>query len=514
MSRRRWWWLPGIVVSLFGLTLQLGITVDSQQRWARIVILHTNDTHGHLLPFSYPEGIDPNSQEAQLPYKHDIGGIARRATLLRQLRQQFQGETLVVDCGDFMDGTPFSLHYFGEADITAMNACGYDYATLGNHEFSNSLPQVQKLIRMARFPYVCANARLRATGTPLCHPYLVVERNGLRLALFGLIVRDTQNYRGAREGVEILDPYAVAAQLVPQLRQQADVVILLSHLGIETDMELARRVPGIDVIVGGHSHTRLMQPRFVPWDKPLSKSVMGLNGTVIVQAHQWGGELGRLEIFAYRDRETHRWALVAYKGELIPITRQIPEDPAVTRVVNRYWKPIARQYGRIVGIATDDFVQRGDDLAEYHLVSDAIRAIMGSDFDIQNLYGVRIQLAKGPITYYDLARMLPFGNTVVRFEIKGAQLKQLLEQQRPTCSANLRYRVENGRLVEATLNGEPIRDDALYRGTTNSYFADRYLKPMNIPFVDTGRKRLDVVAEYIRQQKQISPMFDGRRIVR
>jgi 2',3'-cyclic-nucleotide 2'-phosphodiesterase (5'-nucleotidase family) len=514
MERRRWWWLPSVVVSLLGITVQVGISVDSPSRWARIVILHTNDTHGHLFPFSYPEGLDPNSQEAQLPVKHDIGGVARRATLLHRLRQQFRDQTLVVDCGDFMDGTPFSLHYLGEADIAAMNACGYEYATLGNHEFSNSLVQVQKLLRMARFPYVCANARLRATGEPLCPPYLIIERNGLRLALFGLIVRDTQNYRGAREGVDILDPLEVARELVPQLRQQADLVILLSHLGIETERVLAQQVPGIDVIVGGHSHTRLAQPLFVEWSKPLTKGVMGLNGTVIVQAHQWGGELGQLELLCYRDRDTGRWEPVAYKGQLIPVTRDIPEDPQVAKVVNRYWKPIARQYGHIVGIATDDFVQRGDDLTQYYLVSDAIRAVMGSEFDIQNLYGVRIQLAKGPISYYDLARMLPFGNTVVRFEITGRALKQLLEQQRPTCSANLRYRVENGKLVEATLNGEPIRDEAVYRGTTNSYFADRYLKPLNIPFVDTGRKRLDVVAEYIQRQRQVSPQFDGRRAVR
>jgi 2',3'-cyclic-nucleotide 2'-phosphodiesterase (5'-nucleotidase family) len=514
MERRRWWWLPGVVASLFGITVQLGITVDSPSRWARLVILHTNDTHGHLLPFSYPEGLDPNSPEAQLPFRHEIGGVARRATLLHRLRQQFRDQTLVVDCGDFMDGTPFSLHYFGEADIAVMNACGYDYATLGNHEFSNRLAQVQKLLRMARFPFVCANARLRATGEPLCPPYLIIERNGLRIALFGLIVRDTQHYRGAREGVDILDPLEVARQLVPPLRQQADLVILLSHLGIETERMLAQQVPGIDVIVGGHSHTRLAQPLFVEWTKPLAKGVMGLNGTVLVQAHQWGGELGQLELICYRDGETGRWEPVAYKGQLIPITRDLPEDPQVAKVVNRYWKPIARQYGRIVGIATDDFVQRGDDLAHYYLVSDATRAVMGSEFDLQNLYGVRIQLAKGPISYYDLARMMPFGNTVVRFEITGRALKQLLEQQRPTCSANLRYRVESGKLIEATLNGEPLRNEAIYKGTTNSYFADRYLKPLNIPFVDTGRKLLDVVAESLQRQRQVSPQFDGRRIVR
>ncbi len=514
MERRRWWWLPGVVVSLFGITVQLSLAVDSTSRWARIVILHTNDTHGHLFPFSYPEGLDPNSPEAQLPVKHEIGGTARRATLLHRLRQQFRDQTLVVDCGDFMDGTPFSLHYFGEADVAVMNACGYDYATLGNHEFNNSLAQVQKLIRTARFPFMCANARLRATGEPLCPPYLIIERNGLRLALFGLIVRDTQHYRAAREGVDILDPLEVARQLVPQLRQQADLVILLSHLGIETERALAQQVPGIDVIVGGHSHTRLTQPLFIEWTQPLAKGVTGLNGTVMVQAHQWGGELGQLELICYRDRDTGRWEPVAYRGQLIPVTRDIPNDPQVAKVVERYWKPIARQYSRIVGIATDDFVQHGDDLAQYYLVSDALRAVMGSEFDIQNLYGVRIQLAKGAISYYDLARMLPFGNTVVRFEITGRALKQLLEQRRPTCSANLRYRIEGGKLMEATLNGEPIRDEAIYKGTTNSYFADRYLKPLNVPFVDTGRKALDVLAEYIQQQRQVSPQFDGRRMVR
>ncbi len=511
MSRSKGWWLPGVVASLVGLTLQITLAVDSGQRWARIVILHTNDTHGHLLPFSYPQGIDPNSQEAQLPYKHDIGGIARRATLIRQLRQQYRDQTLVVDCGDFMDGTPFSLHYFGEADVAAMNACGYDYATLGNHEFSNTLAQVQKLIRMARFTFVCANARLRRTGQLLVPPSVIIERNGLRIALFGLIVQDTQNYRGAREGVDILDPFEVAQQLVPQLRQQADVVILLSHLGIETELELARRVPGIDVIVGGHSHTRLPEPRFVAWG---TNEIFALNGTLVVQAHQWGGELGRLDLICYRAPDTGRWRVVAYKGQLIPITRAIPEDPQVARVVARYWKPLAARYGRVVGYAADDFVQRGDDLAEYYLVSDAVRAMMNSDFDLQNLYGIRIQLAKGAITYYDLARMMPFGNTVVRFEITGRALKQILERQRPTCSANLRYRVENGRLIEATLNGEPIRDDATYRGTTNSYFAERYLKPSGITLIDTKQVMLDVVADYIRRQRTVSPSYDGRRVVR
>lgn len=499
-----------LTLSLLGLSLRLGFALDPSERWLRVTILHTNDTHGHLLPFSYPEGIASESPASQMSYKQNIGGIARRATLIKQLRQSLHGQTLVIDAGDYMDGTPFSLEFLGEADVACMNAVGYDFATLGNHEFSNRLTQIKKLLDMGQFTPVLANARLRQNGQPLCPPYVIVERFGLKIALFGLIVRDTQNYRGAREGVDILDPFETARQVVPQLRAQADLVILISHLGYEDDQRLAREVSGIDVIVGGHSHTRLVEPTFVEWGK---KDAPNLGGTVIVQAHQWGGELGRLDLIFWRNPDTQRWELVAYKGQLIPITHAIPEDPDARKVLDRYWKRIAKRYGRIVGIAEADFVQRGDDYAHYHLVSDAIRAIFDSDFDVQNMHGVRIELAKGAISYYDLARMLPFGNTIVRFEIRGRDLKTLLERHRPAVSG-IRYRVENGKLVEATLNGEPIQDDKLYKGTTNSYFADRVLKEMGIPYADTGRKRLDVVADYIRKAKRVAPTYDGRRIVR
>lgn len=503
---RRWW----LTFSLLGLSLHCGFALDPSGRWLRLTILHTNDTHGHLLPFSYPEGIAPESPASQLAHKKNIGGVTRRAMLINELRRTLHGQTLVIDVGDYMDGTPFSLEFLGEADVACMNAIGYDFATLGNHEFSNRLPQIKKLLEIGRFTTLLANARLRNSAQPLCPPYVMIERFGLKIALFGLIVKDTQNYRGAREGVEILDPFETARRVVPQLRAQADLVILISHLGYEDDQRLAREVPGIDVIVGGHSHTRLEEPTFVEWGK---KEAPNLGGTVIVQAHQWGGELGRLDLMFWHKPDTQRWELVAYKGQLIPITHAIPEDPDTRKVLDRYWKRIAKRYGRIVGIAEDDFVQRGDDYAHYHLVCDALRATLQSDFDVQNMHGVRIELAKGTISYYDLARMLPFGNTIVRFEIRGRDLKTLLDRHRPAVSG-IRYRVEGGKLVEATLNGEPIQDDMLYKGTTNSYFADKVLKEMGVPYADTGRKRLDVVADYIRKAKRVAPAYDGRRSVR
>ncbi|MCS6922806.1 MAG: bifunctional metallophosphatase/5'-nucleotidase, partial [Fimbriimonadales bacterium] len=406
--------------------------------------------------------------------------------------------------------TPFSLEYRGEADVACMNACGYDFATLGNHEFSNPLDEVLRLVRMGRFETVCANLRYRDTGEPLVPPYRIIQIGELRVALFGLVITDTQNYRGARERVLVTNPLETARQLVPQLRQQADLVILISHLGIADDERLAREVPGIDVIVGGHSHTRLAQPRFIEWQQ---KAPVNLGGTIIVQAHQWGGELGRLDLLFWRNIDTQRLELVGYKGQLIPITIDLPDCPETKRTLDRYWKRIAGKYGRVVGEATDDFVQRGDDFAHYYLVGDAVRAMLGVEFDLQNMFGIRIELPRGPIRYYDLARMMPFGNTIVRFEITGRDLKRLLTEQRPTVSG-IRYRLENRQLVEATINGQPIEDDRLYKGTTNSYFAERYLKPLGISYADTGKVLLDVVAEYIRKQRRVSPVYDGRRVVR
>lgn len=500
----------GWFLALFGFLLQVGISVDSDQRWARVVILHTNDTHGNLLPFSYPENIAPDTQEAKLAFKSDIGGVARRATLLQQLRQELLGQTLTVDCGDFMDGTPFSLRYKGSADVAVMNACGYEYATLGNHEFNNTLTQVKKLIKEAKFTFVGANVIDRKTGKTLCTPYAIAERDGVKIALFGLVTTDTRTYPAAEEGVDIPDAVESARQIVPELRRQADLVVLLSHLGIQEEESLARRVPGIDVIVGGHSHTRLTEARFIDWNM---KDAPNLGGTLLVQAHQWGGELGRLDLLIGRDPETQKWRLMAYKYQLLPITDEIPEDPKTAKVVERYWKPLAKQYGEVVARATDDFVQRGDDLAHYYLVGDCVRAEMGSQLDFQNVSGIRIQLARGTITRYDLAKMMPFGNTVVKFEIKGRELKEILQRRRPTVSG-IRYRLDNGQLTEAMVGGLPIDDDGVYTGTTNSYFARMYLKPLNVDYMDTGEDMLEVVARHLRKVKEVSPAFDGRRVIK
>jgi 5'-nucleotidase / UDP-sugar diphosphatase len=132
-----------------------------------LTILHTNDTHGRLMSFSYPTVATPGSEFADVLVRTNIGGIARRATLAKRLREELgrQGTTVwMMHAGDFSDGTPFSIEYHGEADAAAMNAAGYDFGTLGNHEFNNPLPRLKSIIKMFHYPVLCANVTDNSTG--------------------------------------------------------------------------------------------------------------------------------------------------------------------------------------------------------------------------------------------------------------------------------------------------------------------------------------------------------------
>jgi len=490
--------------------LAIGATIGAGfAQSVRLTILHTNDTHGHLLPFSYPSMADPGSNVAQLPAKRDIGGIARRATLARQIRESVKrsgGTTWLVDVGDFCDGTPFSTEYKGDADNEAMNAAGYDFGTLGNHEFNNTLAQVRKLIAESKRKLVAANARLKADGSQLLEPYRIERVGGARVAITGVITTSSGTYPAAREGVEFEDEVKALRRVVNELKGKADVVVVLSHAGYDVDQRIARQVRGIDVIVGGHSHTRLPYG-FVEWagDELFQDRI---NGTIIVQAFQWGGELGRLDLLLSRGKTG--WTVSRYRASLIPITAKIPEDPQVAAVVERFWRPIAAKYGEVVGEAVADVAPRYDDLAEYNLVADAVRETLGVQFDLENIGGVRAPLVKGPITMGDLVTMDPFNNTVVTTKLTGAQLKAVLLKHKPAVSG-IRYRIEGGKLVEASIAGEPIQDDQTYVGAANSYFANYALKDYG--YQDTGRSRLQVLIDYVRGKGRILPTYDGRRVV-
>ena len=495
---------------LAALALLAPAAAHAQPEAARLTILHSNDTHGHLLPFSYPTIVPAGSDLDQLPERRDIGGIARRAALVQKIRTEQKGRGIpvwLVDVGDFCDGTPFSTEYKGDADMAAMNAAGYDFATFGNHEFSNTLAQVQKLLRTSRHPVLLANAVDRATGKPLAQPWRVENVGRVRVGMFGLITREAATYPAAKEGIDILDEIATARRTVAELRTKADIIVLLSHAGEGTDLKLAAEVPGIDVIVGGHSHSRMPIGQLAWRGDDLKQN--DVNGTVIVQAFQWGGELGRLDLLFERDG-TGAWRVSRYRARLLPITSGMPADPMVASVVDKFWQPIASRYGEVVGRATADVSSRGDDAAAYHFVADAVRETYNVEVEFENSGGVRAPLVAGDVTRADLITMDPFDNTVILFKATGAQIREILARHAPYVSG-IRYRLVDGKLDGATIGGQPIDDARVYTGATNSYFAGFALK--GIAQETTGRLRVDVITAYLKSKGTVTPAYDGRRVV-
>jgi len=264
---------------------------------ARITLLHTNDTHDHLDPF--PAGSGRQS---------GLGGIARRATLVKRLRKEL-GNVLLLDAGDAFQGTPYFNEWKGELDYKLMSLVGYDAVTLGNHDFDDGVDGLLDAMTEATFPFVCANLDFR--GAPALakrvSPFLIREVGGIRVGILGATIAFNglvlpENHKG----VEWLDPVAALTPLVKRLREEehCDLIVLSSHLGMKGEnnragnLEVAAQVPGIHAIISGHTHIFMDQPAVVK--NPLGE-------TVVFEVGYGGTELGRLD-FSFRNGKLAAWS--------------------------------------------------------------------------------------------------------------------------------------------------------------------------------------------------------------
>lgn len=250
-----------------------------------LVILHTNDTHSQI-------------ESIRSGYGKGLAGVDRRAEYFDQVRKENKN-VLILDAGDWDQGTPYFTVFKGDMEIELMNAMGYDVACLGNHEFDNGQEELARRLAMAEFSVVCANYDF--SQTPLAEyvkPYVVLKKGGLKIGIFGLLVNIKSNVSAkARQGLEFQNPVEVSNELAKMLKedQGCDLVIALSHLGYSaqnpkaaSDINLAKNTRNIDIIVGGHSHTFLKS----------EKVYQNLDGkdVIILQAGAKGEYVGRLDL--------------------------------------------------------------------------------------------------------------------------------------------------------------------------------------------------------------------------
>ncbi len=272
---------------------------------------------------------DPAGKRPAMP---DVGGMARIATIINQVRTEKQTPVLVVDSGDTTYGSGALARTFrGGSIVAVMNAIGYDAMVPGNHDFQWHSGDLLRNHRESAFPWVCANIVYKDTGKLFTEPYVIKEIGEVKVAIFGLtnnLVEKQPNiyYSGPELGLKALNPTEVASKLVPELRKNADIVVLLSHLGFGADKALAKAVPGIDIILGGHTHTLLSKPEMTSVGQP---TAFWLGAVPITQAWYYGVYIGKTQLIFRLDRNTDRYTLMSCKGELVPINNSIPDDPKI-----------------------------------------------------------------------------------------------------------------------------------------------------------------------------------------
>lgn len=270
--------IKDIKVILFVLALLLPTLSVSAQK--HLTILHTNDTHSCVMPLSVH--LADTLQAGR-------GGFLRRIAMLKEERRKDPG-LLLFDSGDFCQGSPYYTLFKGDVESGLMNMMHYDAGTIGNHEFDFGLENMARVFKRLNFPIVCANYRFHEYGLDkIVKPYVIIKRNGLKIGVFGLSPRldglvDHKNYRST----EYLDPVKTAQEMADLLKKKhCDLVVCISHLGWEEkgmgDQEVISHTRGIDLVLGGHSHTYFRQLRYVDNldGKPVPDDQNGKSGIYI-----------------------------------------------------------------------------------------------------------------------------------------------------------------------------------------------------------------------------------------
>jgi 5'-nucleotidase / UDP-sugar diphosphatase len=482
---------------------------------ATVRILHVNDFHGFAEP-TVPFGAT-----------EQVGGVPWLAAKVLRLRSE--RPTLLLAAGDMIQGNNWANLFQGESVVQLMNLMKFDAMTLGNHEFDFGQDVLKKRIAEAQFPVLGANVE----GIDGLKPYVITDVGGVKVAILGVVTDDTPVSTHPRNvvGLAFKNAADTLARTVPELRKQADVIVVLSHVGYSVDRQLAEQVPGIDLIVGGHSHTRVDNPSRV-------------GETVVAQAWEHGKTLGVIDITVENGHVT------GIDGRLDEI-RPDPgaQDPAVASLVETFRKQVDAVVEGEVGVAEvaldgENVRTRETNLGD--LITDIMRSVSGADATIINGGGIRTSIARGPIRVKDIYTVLPFDNYIVAVRLTGKQIREALEHGVARVEegagafpqvSGISFTYNPGapagsRVRDVLIGGKPLDPDREYAVASNDFIAaggDGYaafgdairssgdfaviggmMKGEKLVYNDAGRWLRDVVIDSLREKKTVAPAVEGR----
>ena len=448
-------------------TKQTGTEAPASKGEGEVVILSVNDMHAAIDQFP------------------------KFAAMVDSLRAVYP-DLLLFSAGDNRTGNPVNDQYdpVNYPMIELMNRTGFNLCTVGNHEWDANLGALHDDIERAHFPFLCANVNIPTSVDLGIKPFESFEHQGVKMAVIGMIELRHGDIPGTHpdnlKGLSFKRPEAVLPQY-KYLRDENDVVILLSHCGLEDDLELAQANPWVDVIIGGHTHTLIEKPSET-------------NGVLITQSesHLKYATLVKLKV------KDHK--VVEKKATVLNVNKVKGENAEIKRLVSDFNN--APNLKAALATAKTNF-ENTEELG--CMMTDAIREVSGADFAFQNTGGVRINhLKKGPITVKDVYSIDPFNNDVVVYQMTGAQVKKfIINSYRknggfPSFVSGMRYTVgDDGRSVWVDMDGENFSTSKVYKVAMNSYLAST----IDIESEDEGQSLFktseEMMIEFLLKHKEV-----------
>jgi 2',3'-cyclic-nucleotide 2'-phosphodiesterase/3'-nucleotidase len=458
MNSRRNFLLASLAFLMLGvLGFQQPTRTGAAPQRAHLVILGTTDMHGRIFPIDYYTN------------KYDNVGIAKVATLIKEARKN-DPDLLLLDSGDTIQGTPLEYVHNRRNNtppdpmMLAMNALHYDAMAVGNHEYNFGLKVIEKARSEAKFPWLSANTYRTNSETNYHKPYIVKEVQGVRIGILGLTTPGIPNWENKPnyEGLEFRETVSEAKKWVKVLREteKVDVIVIPMHMGIEEDLRtgipnpsqvpnenaaiaIAKQVPGVDVILMGHTHrdvpSLVVNSQFV---KVKASVIIGTNGggdyqaappdtesVLLTQANRWASHLARVDLYLEKD-ENNRWRVMAKSARTIPVTEKTEIDPEIAKIGEPYHKETQDWLARTIGQSSGDLTSQGcrfRDTAIIDLIQRVQLEAGKADVSMAACFNPEARIPQGPVTVRDIAGLYEYENTLVTLELTGQQIKDALE---------------------------------------------------------------------------------------
>lgn len=495
------------------------LSVAALAQTRNVTILYTNDFHSTFDPIP----------AYWLKGSPKLGGAAQLTTYINQIRAREKG-VFLFDTGDMFTGQ-LSFLTKGEALMEMMMAMRYDAMAIGNHEFDYGADNFEKQMNRVPFPVLGANIFYQGTTHRYSRPYTILEKDGVRLGVIGIIGMDARSVAlpSGITNLDFADPIPIVRELVKELKPQVDLIVVLAHQGktgpmqtdaenrpevqrdFDEDIRLTTEVAGIDVFVGGHAHRGIEKPFVNP-----------KTGTLIVQTYGFGTRLGYLKLTLNGKK------IVAHSGELLKVwSDRFKPDAEVARKIAFYKQQTAAQIGVVQGVLQQRLVRdynRESSLGNF--VTDVLREVTGAEIGLTNAGGLRADLPAGEVTNGNVYDALPFVNSLVVCEMTGKQLKEVLEQgfslergMVQVSGLTARYDLSKpigARLVSLEIGGQAAADEKIYRVATNSFVAqggDLYQTFLQTKQTDVGGLLSEVVMKYLRDKRVIQQLPKAGRLL-